>query len=83
MPGSLDVDGLLLRDPFTIRAIGRPETLVGSLTRAGGIIAQLAATNPAATIDIQPIDEPMTLPAPDARPRPEPWPSAPLIPSAG
>ena len=54
-PGSLDVDRPLLRDPFTIRAIGRPDTLVGSLTRAGGIIAQLAATNPAATLDIQPI----------------------------
>ena len=61
-PGTLDVDGFLLRDPFTIRAIGRPETLVGSLTRAGGIIAQLAATNPAATIDVTPTEEPMILP---------------------
>ena len=48
--------GLLLRDPFTIRAIGRPDTLVGSLTRAGGIVAQLAATNPAATVDVEPVD---------------------------
>lgn len=63
LPGSLDVDGFLLRDPFTIRAIGRPETLVGSMTRAGGIVAQLGATNPAATIELQPSDEPMTLPA--------------------
>ncbi len=63
VPGSLDIDGLLLRDPFTIRAIGRPETLVGSLTRPGGIIAQLAATSPTATIDLQPTDDPMTLPA--------------------
>jgi uncharacterized protein YlxW (UPF0749 family) len=62
-PGSLDVSGTLLRDPFTIRAIGRPDALVGSLTRAGGIIALLAATDPAATIDIQPTDDPMTLPA--------------------
>ena len=62
-PGSLDVSGLLLRDPFTIRAIGRPDTLVGSLTRAGGIVALLAATNPAATVDIQPSDTSMTLPA--------------------
>ena len=63
VPGSLDVDGYLLRDPFTIRAIGKPETLVGSLTRAGGIIAQLSATNPAATVDVKAIDNPMTLPA--------------------
>jgi uncharacterized protein YlxW (UPF0749 family) len=63
VPGSLDVDGFLLRDPFVIRAIGRPDALVGSLTRAGGIVAQLAATNRAATIDLQPTDEPMTLPA--------------------
>ena len=26
VPGSLDVDGFLLRDPFTIRAIGGPES---------------------------------------------------------
>ncbi|HEX2754080.1 MAG TPA: DUF881 domain-containing protein [Candidatus Limnocylindrales bacterium] len=63
VPGSLDVDGFLLRDPFTIRAIGKPETLVGSLTRVGGIIAQLSATNPAATVDVQAVDDPMTLPA--------------------
>ena len=63
VPGSLDVDGFLLRDPFTVRAIGRPETLVGSLTRVGGIIAQLSATNPTATVDVQPVSEPVTLPA--------------------
>jgi uncharacterized protein YlxW (UPF0749 family) len=63
VPGSLDVDGFLLRDPFTIRAIGRPEVLVGSLTRVGGIIARLGAINPAATVDVKPVDEPMTLPA--------------------
>jgi len=63
VPGSLDVDGFLLRDPFTIRAIGRPEVLVGSLTRVGGIIAQLSATNPSATVDVKPVDDPMVLPA--------------------
>ena len=61
-PGSLDVDGYILGDPFRIRAIGKPETLVGSLTRAGGIIAQLAATDPEATLDVAPTDEPMLLP---------------------
>jgi uncharacterized protein YlxW (UPF0749 family) len=63
LPGSLDVDGYILGDPFRIRVIGRPETLVGSLTRAGGIIAQLAATDPEATLDVEPSDEPMLLPA--------------------
>ena len=63
LPGSLDVDGYILGDPFRIRVIGRPETLVGSLTRAGGIIAQLAATDPEATLDVEPRDEPMLLPA--------------------
>ncbi|HET7031361.1 MAG TPA: DUF881 domain-containing protein [Candidatus Limnocylindrales bacterium] len=63
VPGSLDVDGFLLRDPFTIRAIGRPEVLVGSLTRVGGIIAQIGATNPDAIVDVKPIDQLMTLPA--------------------
>jgi len=63
VPGSLDVDGFLLRDPFIIEAIGKPETLVGSLTRVGGIIAQLSATNPAATVEVEAVDKPMTLPA--------------------
>jgi uncharacterized protein YlxW (UPF0749 family) len=63
VPGSLDVDGTLLRDPITIRAIGRPDTLVGSLTRVGGIIAQLGITSPGATLDVQPMDDPMILPA--------------------
>jgi uncharacterized protein YlxW (UPF0749 family) len=62
LPGSLDVDGYILGDPFRIRVIGKPETLVGSLTRAGGIIARLAATDPEATIDVEPTEEPMLLP---------------------
>jgi len=63
VPGSLDVDGFLLRDPITIRAIGRPDVLVGSLTRVGGIVAQLGATNPGATVDVSPVDKLMTLPS--------------------
>lgn len=63
VPGSLDVDGYLLRDPFTIRAIGKPETIVGSMTRIGGIIAQLSATNPTAIVDVAPMDQQMVLPA--------------------
>jgi uncharacterized protein YlxW (UPF0749 family) len=63
VPGSLDVGGFLLRDPFRIEAVGKPETLVGSLTRAGGIIAQLGATNSTVTIEVQPVESLMTLPA--------------------
>ena len=61
-PGAVSVDDTPLGDPFTIRAIGVPESLTGSLTRAGGIIAQLAATNPDAALDIEPTDR-MMLPA--------------------
>jgi uncharacterized protein YlxW (UPF0749 family) len=62
-PGSLDVDGFLLGDPFRIRVIGTPETLVGSLTRAGGIVAQLAATDPSATLEVAPMEKAVLLPA--------------------
>jgi uncharacterized protein YlxW (UPF0749 family) len=62
LPGSLSVDDAALGDPFTIRAIGSPETLTGSLARAGGIIAQLAATDPEAVIDVEAASR-MILPA--------------------
>ena len=62
LPGSISVDDTQLADPFTIRAIGSKESLTGSLTRAGGIVAALAATSPDAALDIQPTDR-MTLPA--------------------
>jgi len=62
LPGSISVDDTPLADPFTIRAIGATESMTGSLTRAGGIVAQLAATNPEAALDIQPTER-MTLPA--------------------
>jgi uncharacterized protein YlxW (UPF0749 family) len=62
LPGSVSVDDTALDDPLTIRAIGSSETLTGSLARAGGIIAQLAATAPAATIDVKEVDR-MILPA--------------------
>jgi uncharacterized protein YlxW (UPF0749 family) len=62
VPGSISVDDTPLPDPFTIRAIGVQASMTGSLTRAGGIVAQLAATDPDASLDIQP-SEKMTLPA--------------------
>jgi uncharacterized protein YlxW (UPF0749 family) len=62
LPGSVSVDDTALDNPLTIRAIGTPETLTGSLARAGGIIAQLAATAPDATIEVKAVGR-MVLPA--------------------
>jgi uncharacterized protein YlxW (UPF0749 family) len=64
LPGELSVDDTPLGDPFTIQAIGTPEPLTGSLARSGGIIAQLAATDPAATIEVEAAER-MILPASD------------------
>jgi uncharacterized protein YlxW (UPF0749 family) len=61
-PGSLSVDGTTLSDPFEISALGNSAALTGSLTRAGGIVAQLAATYPDAQITVVPVDQ-LRLPA--------------------
>lgn len=50
------VDGTALGDPFTIGAIGAPDKLTGSLTRSGGVIAQLAATQPDVVVEVVPVD---------------------------
>ncbi len=42
--------------PFEIDAVGDPQILVGTLTRAGGIVAQLAATFPDAPVTVTPVD---------------------------
>lgn len=60
--GAVSVDDTALADPFSIRAIGAPEALVGSLTRMGGVVAQLAATWPDAIVDVE-ATERMVLPA--------------------
>jgi uncharacterized protein YlxW (UPF0749 family) len=62
IPGQLSVDDTPLGDPFVIQAIGASETLTGSLTRVGGIVAQIAATEPDVTVDIAPTEK-MVLPA--------------------
>ena len=61
-PGEVLVDGARLPDPFEIRAIGSPQTLTGSLTRVGGVIAVLGATHPGALITVTPVER-MELPA--------------------
>jgi uncharacterized protein YlxW (UPF0749 family) len=55
-PGAVSLHGRTLADPFTIDAIGAPDKLTGSLTRSGGIIAQLSATQPEVSVDVTPLD---------------------------
>lgn len=61
-PEGLSVDRTALGDPFEIRAIGAPETLTGSLTRSGGIVAQIAATEELATLTVTPLDRTLLTP---------------------
>jgi uncharacterized protein YlxW (UPF0749 family) len=55
-PGAAQIDGVTLGDGFDIDAIGAPDKLTGSLTRSGGVIAQLAATQPDVVVTVTPID---------------------------
>lgn len=63
-PGELSVENDAIGDAFEIRAIGSPQILTGTLTRTGGVIAQVGTTYPTARITVTPI-ETMTLPASD------------------
>ncbi|MBI2763450.1 MAG: DUF881 domain-containing protein [Chloroflexi bacterium] len=60
--GGLSVENAILGASFEIRAIGSPEILTGSLTRAGGIIAQLSVSFPDLSISVTPLDA-ITVPA--------------------
>ncbi len=62
--GDVTVGGRLVDSPIVLTAIGQSQTLAGSLTRAGGPIAQLAARYPDATITVAAVDR-VTLPATD------------------
>jgi uncharacterized protein YlxW (UPF0749 family) len=63
-PGALSVGNQPLGDAFEIRAIGSPQILTGTLTRTGGVIAQIGATYPLVAITVTPVDR-LTLPATD------------------
>jgi uncharacterized protein YlxW (UPF0749 family) len=63
-PGALSVENNAIGDAFEIRAIGSPQILTGTLTRTGGVIAQLAATYPDAQLTVTPVEQ-QTLPATD------------------
>jgi uncharacterized protein YlxW (UPF0749 family) len=60
--GEAQVDGIRLGDTFELSAIGAPDKLTGSLTRSGGVIAQLAATQPQVVVTVTPVDR-LELPA--------------------
>lgn len=55
-PGALSVENTALADPFEITALGNSASLTGSLTRSGGIVAQLTATFPEAQVTVLPVD---------------------------
>jgi len=61
-PGEVEIEGSRLDDPFEVSAIGGAETLTGSLTRSGGIVAQVAATSPDVTLTVTPVER-LELPA--------------------
>jgi uncharacterized protein YlxW (UPF0749 family) len=60
--GSVAVSGSALVGGFELQAIGAPDKLTGSLTRSGGVIAQLAATQPDLVVTVTPVDR-LELPA--------------------
>jgi uncharacterized protein YlxW (UPF0749 family) len=55
-PGQTRIDGEPLAAGFELGAIGPPDKLTGSLTRSGGVIAQLAATQPDIVVTVTPVD---------------------------
>ena len=55
-PGRVAIGDVGLGDAFEIRAVGSPQILTGTLTRAGGVIALLATTYPQARISVTPAD---------------------------
>jgi uncharacterized protein YlxW (UPF0749 family) len=63
-PGGLSIENDALGDGFQIRAIGSPQILTGTLTRTGGVIAQVGATYPDVRLTVTPLES-MTLAATD------------------
>jgi uncharacterized protein YlxW (UPF0749 family) len=62
--GAVVVRGVLVKDPVQISAVGQPQVLAGSLSRAGGPIAQLNARFPDVVIGVAAVDL-VTVPATD------------------
>src|SRR5664279_692239 len=57
LPGSLSVENTPLSDPVEVDAIGSSATMTGTLTRAGGLVAQEMATNDGLAIEVTPVDQ--------------------------
>jgi uncharacterized protein YlxW (UPF0749 family) len=55
-PGAVSVEDTLLVDPLEVVAIGNAATITGTLTRAGGLVAQELATNAGLGIEVTPAD---------------------------
>lgn len=55
-PGALSVDNTSLGDRVEVLAIGNPPALTGALTRAGGLVAQVQATQKETSIEVSPLD---------------------------
>jgi uncharacterized protein YlxW (UPF0749 family) len=60
--GAVVLRGVLVKDPIDITAVGQPQVLAGSLGRAGGPVAQLAARFPEVVIGVATVDL-VTVPA--------------------
>lgn len=50
IPGGFEIDGVRIRSPFIISAVGEPETLYSALTFPGGIVNSLEAIDGVAVI---------------------------------
>lgn len=61
-PGALSVENTPIGPSFDVLAIGNAATLQGTLSRTGGIIAQLNATFPSTEVVVTPLDS-ITIPA--------------------
>jgi uncharacterized protein YlxW (UPF0749 family) len=55
-PDALTVDGAPLPADFDIVAIGSPQLLTGTLTRIGGVVAQIGATEPGVQLTVTPTE---------------------------
>lgn len=55
-PGGLSIEDEALGAHFDIDAIGSPDGLTGTLSRVGGVIAQLKATYPGVEIIVTPVE---------------------------
>lgn len=60
--GAVALGDTPLGEAFEIRAIGSPQILTGTLTRSGGIIAQLATAYPDVNVSVTPLEEVLIAP---------------------